>query len=274
MQLIDEEVNSVRSLVSMYRSLLKEGKCVELEVRIGTNAGRKFVPNVSEAHMQHCISLLLSNEKIHSSEWKGDLTSTPHPPSIPFSFHLQTPNPPPFPPSLIPQNCCIIFAFLARTEHHDFFYEHKGKYTRSRVFFDTDELTTMPTTLHKTRLKHVDCQCGLRVCLSEETECEDVPETANVSLVRLQRRRTFLWGDTDPNRCPWEYSCSMVWEGGTKQEAEQAQRGEKPTFQVEVELVKPERYIVSRSDETVARSLIMKGLDLLSPRQQSGQRPH
>lgn len=139
--------------------------------------------------------------------------------------------------------------------------------------FDTDELTTRATTVQKTRLRHVDCQCGLRICLSEETECNDVPETAKVSLVRLQRRRTFLWGDPDPTLCPWEYSCSMVWEGSTKQEAEQAQRGEKPVFQIEVELVNPERYVVSRSDKTVATSIIMKGMDLLM-KTAADQRPN
>lgn len=149
-------------------------------------------------------------------------------------------------------------------EHHDFYYKFEGRTIRTRVTFDASLLRTRTQSVHKSAIGHVFvCVAGMcvRVALSKEEDVASLPVTTQSEYMRIQQRKTMLWGAEDDRPPPWKYDFSLTWAGRNKSEAETQQGKHAPVYEVEIELARPNGYVAQHSDDHIARSLLMKARD-------------
>ena len=219
----------VVALVGRYRRLKRENADpnvhYELEGRIGKMQGDQFRASVDRDIMDEAVSLCSSNSAMKTTDWN---------------------------------------------ELQDFFYIHEGSPVRTRVSYDPRHLTLRAETVRKKKLAGVTARAGangnaVRVTLSEECTVppEEVPLITETEHVRIQQRRTAQW--TRERTAPdWRYDLSVSWSGRTKGDAERAQTSADAlsTYELEIELVSDE-YLVRKTDEHVAASVLMKLSDFL-----------
>ena len=172
-------------------------------------------------------------------------------------------------------------------EHHDYYYKHNDRSTRTRVEFDPKTLTHRSSTVHKQTVASVivpahqtfvpvssetahtiEChpqsnanQMAVRISLSLEKTVVDPPALVKkTDLVRITRRRTFTWDRRGRSHRPcWQYDLSKVWTAPTRSGAEVAQVTTPSLCEVEIETLPPA--VLEHSDAYVAHSLIMKAFD-------------
>lgn len=220
----------VVAMVRHYRQLLKEHPTLtfELEGRMGVVVdGDQFRANVPMDVISNAVELISSNPSIVQEEW---------------------------------------------VELQDFFYRMGERPVRTRVSYDPIELTMHSATVHKKKIQQVTALCGManmavRITLSEEEAITNPPVTAATEHVRIQQRKVARWSrERGVERPDWQYELSLSWSGPTKSEAERKQRedGCAPSYEIEVELVSRE-YVVRKTDEHIAASLILKLSDFLPP---------
>ena len=156
----------------------------------------------------------------------------------------------------------------AWVEHQDFFFAHGDKQMRTRVRYDSANMQMSSETIEKRPVSAVTCHSArgaqshshaIRVALKVEKPATKVAPIVNPTFVRIKQTRRFLVGAG-----AWAYDFSLTWSGATKTEAEESQRHCDPAFEIECELVKAEQYLRDHDDERVARSILLKMIDLLA----------
>ena len=162
------------------------------------------------------------------------------------------------------QMSSVMFAVNDWQEEHDFFYRHGEKEYRTRVTFDSNNMTVVPHTIQKDAIGHVDIECALhetiRVSLKKETvvATADIPASIAPSFVRIKQRKQFKCKDS-----AWAFDFAMSWAGGTKDEAEIKQHTMEPVFEFECEL-QDNALLDEKSDVYVALTVLLKMNDFLS----------
>lgn len=166
---------------------------------------------------------------------------------------------------------------MRSTEWHqlqDFFYHDAAeRRLRTRVHYDTRQLTLASEHVHKRVLKNVtfdanvklgDKTGALRVALATEqpVRSEELPNVVTPKWVRLRARRSFFWGGTR-DAPVWRYDFTLNWHAATRDAAEQKQKLEPPTCEIECELL-DRSYAAAHDPEHTAVSLLLKARDLLS----------
>lgn len=213
-------VRVIRDLVAMARKT----KGCELELRFGKMSDGKFEPGVTRCMMDKFINRLQTNVQMKSSNW---------------------------------------------SEIVDYFYpvmkDGRKLGARSRVSYNTNYFVVEKEHCFKTKLKNVilcdpTSNVAFKIELSQEQifESYDMPQVAHPNFVRIQQRRSFLYGGNPPGN--WKYDFSMTWKGTSKTDAEISQSKEEPIFEFEIELT-GKQYFEQHDDEYISKSLLMKALD-------------
>lgn len=213
-------VEIIRDLVAMARKT----KGCELELRFGKICEGKFEPGISRCMMDEFINRLQTNLQMKSSNW---------------------------------------------SEIVDYFYpvmkDGKKLGARSRISYNTNYFVVEKEHCFKTKLKNVilcdpKSNVAFKIELSQEQifETYDMPQVANPNFVRIQQRRSFLYGGNPPGN--WKYDFSMTWKGTSKTDAEISQSREEPIFEFEIELT-GKQYFEQHDDQYISKSLLMKALD-------------
>lgn len=153
-------------------------------------------------------------------------------------------------------------------EEQDVYYEHNGRYMRTRVQYDSNTMTVTSSTTEKVPVvPPVDClhrvgdeMGGLDVRLSLKTEhiVESPPLWVNPTLVRIKQRRRFVTENE-----LWAFDFSMTWSGRSKSEAEASQMKDDAVFEIECELIDVPRAMAQRSNEYLALSILLKMTDFM-----------
>lgn len=204
--------------------ILRENPSCELEARFGSIVNGRFQPGVDRNTMDTIIEAMQKSAFVKGEdEWK---------------------------------------------EETDFYYNNNGKSLRTRVSYDSNAMSiTTETTEKKLMSAAVDCMhkinddignMHVRISLKTENVINDVSSAVNPTLVRIKQRRRFV---TENNI--WGFDFSMTWSGQTKSDAEYAQMHHDAVFEIECELLENEQYLMNRTDEHVAASLLLKMKDLL-----------
>ena len=144
----------------------------------------------------------------------------------------------------------------------DYQYDANGQTTRTRVEFDSDDMKMSVAHVHKKTHAHCVCQSvgsrAFKIACATERAVLDPPQSCRPTFLRVKQRRRFRQerdGDV-----VWIYELSRTWSGDSRSAVERSQHLDKPTFEVEIELVDASNaYLSQRSDEAVARSLAAKG---------------
>ena len=204
--------------------ILRENPSCELEARFGKMINGRFKPGVDRNTMDTIIEAMQKSAFVKGEdEWK---------------------------------------------EETDFYFEQNNKQLRTRVSYDSNTMTITPeTTEKKIMCAPIDCfhkienksgDMDVRISLKTEDVITDISSAVNSSLVRIKQRRRFV---TDNNM--WAFDFSMTWSGTTKSEAEFSQMNYDAVYEIECELLKNELYLIDKTDEHVAASLLLKMKDLL-----------
>lgn len=154
-------------------------------------------------------------------------------------------------------------------EEQDFFFRVENTHCRTRVRYDSQEMSLKTNTIEKTVIATHDIaivphdegreRVDMRISLKQERPVFQLQSCVNTSLVRIKQRRRFTTLDNT-----WAFDFSMLWSGATKTEAESRQASLDPLFEVECELIDVERSIsVNGDDNKIATSLLLKMCDLL-----------
>lgn len=150
-------------------------------------------------------------------------------------------------------------------EEQDFFFVRNGSQLRTRVTYDSALLSLQTTTIKKTAIatQNIGVDGGvnnmhIRVSLKKEEEITHVEPCVQTTLVRIKQRRRFTTASG-----VWAFDFSLTWSGTTKTDAEVSQSNDDPQFEVECELIQPDRELEARSDRAIALSLLLKMKDLL-----------
>ena len=160
---------------------------------------------------------------------------------------------------------------------HDYYYACNGRQIRTRVHFNSDDLSVVTKHVEKRKVMQRTFRAShavdgayrpdLRVALSEErvVDAADVPNCVQPSHVRLRQRKSYLVGRcvNDRHVPDWRFDFTMSWDADTRDAAELLQKTQSPVFEVECELINPQ-YTVARSDEHIATSLLLKVKDLIA----------
>lgn len=151
-------------------------------------------------------------------------------------------------------------------EEQDYYYSHEGRQLRTRVLYDSNLMMINSHTTEKKLIKSStfrnvrgdDKAYDLRVSLKTEEEVVP-PASCNPTLVRIKQHRRFV----TENKL-WAFDFSMTWSGKTKTEAETSQINDDPFFEIECELLDA-NVLNTRSNESIATSLLLKMYDLVLP---------
>lgn len=220
---------AVADVVAIYRRCRQAGKPVELEAKLGRVEAERYVPHVLPTVFASVEKKLSSNPPLVSAD-EAD-------------------------------------------EHVDVFFESKqgkkGQEVRMRIEFDSDDMLVRRSAVRKKKVAEALVRSGeaaIKVSVSAESphDLEKEGEIVRPSHVRMKQRRAFLYPVSSPS---WRYDTTRCWAGGSKTEAEALRRSEREgerggMLEVEVELVS-DSYLATRTDETVALSLLMKANDFL-----------
>lgn len=151
------------------------------------------------------------------------------------------------------------------TEEQDFFFNVDGKQCRTRVSYDSSNMTVKPQTIVKNCIASQDILVeglsrpfDMRVSLKTEEPTVQLQPCVSTTLVRIKQRRRFF---TACRR--WAFDFSMIWSGVTKNEAEIEQSKNDPHFEIECELIDAERVLETQDDARIACSLLLKMIDLI-----------
>ena len=156
------------------------------------------------------------------------------------------------------------------SEFVDYYYVNdKGVNARTRVQFDTDDMTmsskhTCKTTMSSCVIstEHQGDERACRVSISTETDVQNVPSICIPTHVRIQQRIQFK--DVRNGNVVWSYDLSRTWSGPNRTSVEHNQNVLEPTYEVECELVDmSNEYVDSHSTNFVTKSLRMKSNLLL-----------
>ena len=149
------------------------------------------------------------------------------------------------------------------TEFIDYNYTHAGKPVRTRVFFDTEAMTTSTEHCSKRKITSSvlksanDAGGAFRMCLSEEKAVKLPPCMCMPNFVRIQQRKTFR--DVRDGKTVWKYELSKTWSATSRGAVGHVQHTTPPVLEVECELVdEGGGYLAENDNEYVARSLLMK----------------
>jgi hypothetical protein len=243
----------VARLISDVRGYLNSSGCegvLEIEARLGRVHEKGFEANVGQATFCGVLSILESYDK-----WS---------------------------------------AVTPWQESHDVFYSvelppecggESGRATQIRTAVGADSSGDLHVLHHvKRRLKYVDMElrlmdmksCSLSVTrdsnvggldvrvvasLEVKVQPELLPIAVSTDLVRIKQRKRFLLASLGVEGETFSFDLSVVYCGRTKSEAEQKQSlQQSPSFEVEVECLRPREYLRSSGGEDImlALSLILK----------------
>lgn len=154
-------------------------------------------------------------------------------------------------------------------EEQDFFFRVENTNCRTRVRYDSQEMSVKTNTIEKIVIDTHDIaivpcddtreRVDLRVSLKQERPVFQLQSCVNTTLVRIKQRRRFTTLDGK-----WAFDFSMLWSGTSKTEAETRQASLDPLFEVECELIDVERAVsIQQDDARIATSLLLKMCDLL-----------
>ena len=152
-------------------------------------------------------------------------------------------------------------------EEQDFFFEQDGRSLRTRVRYDSVDMSLHAVTICKETVAACDMPieyasaqqaADVRVALKREEVVVNLSPCVATTLVRIKQRRRFCTLDGY-----WAFDFSMCWQGRTKEEAERQQAACEPTFEVECELVDARAALDASDDARIACSLLLKTCDLL-----------
>lgn len=152
-------------------------------------------------------------------------------------------------------------------EEEDMFYTYGSRPFRTRVQYDTENMTITTHTVEKRLVQdsdfitdslHDDLPIVIRVSLKSENVVHNVPVAANPSFVRIKQRRRFV----TQNKA-WAFDLSMTWSGKTRSDAETSQMSDEPTYEIECELINPTDLLRNKSDKHIAASILLKMLDFM-----------
>lgn len=144
-----------------------------------------------------------------------------------------------------------------REAMHDYFFDSGGRRLRTRVHFDSRNMVCSVCTVAKAPVDQVllppagsKQRHSLRIQLSSEEPCADVPRAVTPVHVRIVSRFSYVVG-------AWRYDLSVVASGDSRREAERSLRERNFAYLVECELMDGS-YLDSRSDAYVAESIVLK----------------
>lgn len=154
-------------------------------------------------------------------------------------------------------------------EEQDFFFTLNGSQYRTRVNYNSD---TMQVSAHTIEKKNIDTQTfrvirpdgsghdtDVRVSLKSEATVLRLQPCVNTDMVRIKQRRRFV------TSCgKWAFDFSIIWSGKDKTSAEIAQSTRDPMFEVECELLDPQKTLATQSNDRIACSILLKMYDLIS----------
>lgn len=132
---------------------------------------------------------------------------------------------------------------------------------RSRIEYNTDDMTLTTTTIHKEPVLNVDLRSSdeseydVRVSCKRETPYRGELGAVRPKYVRIKQQRRFV---TDSG---WAFDFTMSWGDTTKDGAEKKQMHSDPQLEIECELLDPTK-LANREEEMVA-SLLLKMKDFL-----------
>jgi hypothetical protein len=111
------------------------------------------------------------------------------------------------------------------------------------------------------RVAGVDAVRGVRASLAAEMDypADRLPEACDPSFVRVKMRRTWVRG-------PMELAATVVWEGPDAMTADAAMEREPTAFELECEVLTPQRVLQRHDDDAVTDLLMRTAGLLLSPR--------
>ena len=126
-------------------------------------------------------------------------------------------------------------------------------------------MTITPQTIQKTNIGNVDVTTqddnyDFRISLKQEAPIDSytLPPTIQPSYVRIKQRKRCV---TQDGMWAFDFTCS--WNGQSKTDAEKSQLNNDPTFEIEVELLKPDKYLSQKSAKHASVSMLMKVQDLI-----------
>lgn len=213
----------LRRLVEIYRAeVARDAEGVELEVRFGGVAHRKFSPGVSAQAMEHVLELMRTNPTLPVTDWfevQDTFFATPRGERrCRVTYDTD---------AMRVVSCVASKTRLAEVHMHLGTCGLRAVVSREKVDRDVQDDVAVPT--------HVRLQ---------------------------QRRSVALTSRGCGPRPTWSVDLGMVWSGGTKSDAEgQRLAGRTPTYALELELV-DDAYLAGRSDSYVACSVAMKAVDV------------
>ena len=151
-------------------------------------------------------------------------------------------------------------------EQHDFFLPTIAGEVRMRVQCDSKEMVMKRSFVQKRKVAETVFFAGknaVKITVAVENPMAPTETVATPTFVRIKQRQSFEYPRPAPT---WKYDLSLSWSGRTKTEAETSRsRSEPPCREVEVELA-DDTYLSRHTEETVAKSLLMKANDFLLER--------
>lgn len=142
-------------------------------------------------------------------------------------------------------------------EINDFFWNKGDKKVRTRRLFDTNEIIIAPLEhTCKKRLQDVivttASDMAFKFSLSSEEQVEP-DDLVQPTIVRRQHRKRFKYNN-------WSYEFKKVWEGKGESDVMKNISRFKWEFELELDVSKE---CVSKGDNYVALSFLLKGLDMI-----------
>lgn len=140
---------------------------------------------------------------------------------------------------------------------------------RTRVEFDANRMEMKRSHVVKQTQSHVvvkrtedDSGERCRIVYATEIPYTTCPGACIPTYVRVKQRRAFR--DVRGGSVVWSYELARTWSAGSRSAVEHLQHMSEPVYEVECELVDVSGgYLETRSDETVAESMVLKAQLLL-----------
>ena len=148
----------------------------------------------------------------------------------------------------------------------DYHFAHGNRKTRTRVLFNSDNMSMNTEHIHKYTISestygHVrdDEDIAFRVMTSQELPVVDaLPVVCIPTHVRIKQRRCFE--DVRNGVVAWKYEFSKTWSANSRSVVEQLQHMSPPVYEVECELVDTDgSYLHENDDAFISKSLVLKG---------------
>ena len=149
----------------------------------------------------------------------------------------------------------------------DVFYSYRNQLIRTRLLYDTQTLSIIPTHICKRRI--AQCEFGaadshFKISVAAEIPPNDIPVT--ITTTKYCRLKTVYRFDYTPRRethAVWRYEFSIVHAGKTVSQAEhQRQEGKTPTYEIEIELLDVS-YVLRAGIKYTAQSILCKIQDFV-----------